>query len=285
MAELSIEGILSSSDSVTDQFLTQMYPVLANEISGVIYAVAVIYWGIYGYKIYAGYSGLVPKELFTRIVMTFCVFLTLDWNGFASSLYMLFSSFMEGVAATVMAGHSSSSMLQALFDNVGMVSSFMQDANPYQFGVIALGFGMFLLNCLLLCVAVCYMIIAKLGLALTMVLLPIFAGFVLFEQTRQLAQNWFSSMLNFAFLYILVIVIVRIGFLVFGNALEETANAANALDAALITIPQVAQIYIIEGVLIFFMLQVRSWAASLTNGTAHGMGSLRNMLNQLIFNR
>lgn len=273
MAKLTLEGTLSASDAVTEQFLSQIYPSLANEINPLIYVLAILYWALYGYKIYAGHEALSWNDVLAKVLMTTFVFAALEWNGIASDIYYAFASFMEGTAATIMAGESSTSMLGALYNNVGRIASSLQSVNPYQLGVLLLGLGMFLLNCLLLAVAICYLTVAKLGLALTMLLLPIFLGFLLFPVSRQWFMNWLSSMLNFTFIYILVITIVRIGFVIFGDAVEEAAQAASGADAAMMTVPQVAQLYIFEAVLIYFMLQVRSWAAGLTGGTLHAGGN------------
>ncbi len=282
MAKLTLEGTLSASDAVTDQFLSQIYPSIANEINPVIYVLAILYWAVYGYKIYAGHAPLNWQDVLTKVLMTTFVFTALEWSGVAGMIYHAFADFMEGTAATIMAGESSTSMLGALYNNVGIIASSLQSVNPYQLGVLLLGFGMFLLNCLLLAVAICYLTVAKLGLALTMVLLPIFLGFLLFPATRQWFMNWLSSMLNFAFIYILVITIVRIGFVIFGASVEEAAQTASGANAALMTVPQVAQLYIFEGVLIYFMLQVRSWAAGLSGGTLHSGGNAMRMAGRFI---
>jgi type IV secretion system protein VirB6 len=268
MATLTIAGMIGSADGVTTAFLTQTYPALASAISTPIYLVAVLYWAVYGYKIYAGYEPMRWNSLLGKAFMTTAVFSTLNWCGLAQSIYGFFTSFMEGAASTIMAGQSTASMLDALYNNVGQVSTLMQKVSWYQFGTILLGYGLFNLNCVLFILALVYMTIAKFGLAIIMVLLPVFVGFFFFEQTRQWAMNWLSKMLNFCFIYILVIAIVRFGFLAFGDAIAEAGKAASVTDAARINVQQIAYLYIVEGVLSIFMLQVKGWAAALAGGAS-----------------
>ncbi|MDR5797986.1 type IV secretion system protein [Caballeronia sp. LZ008] len=268
MATMTIEGMIGAADGVTQSFLTQTYPALAGAISTPIYLVAVLYWAVYGYKIYGGYEPMRWSALLSKAFMTAAVFSALNWGSLGQSIYGFFTSFMEGVASTIMSGQSTASMLDALYNNVGQVSALMQNVSWYQFGMILQGFGLFLINCVLFVLALVYMTIAKFGLAITMVLLPVFAAFFFFEQTRQWAINWLSKMLNFCFIYILVIAIVRFGFLAFGDAIDEAGKASSVTDAAFINVQQVAYLYIVEGVLIIFMLQVKGWAAALAGGAS-----------------
>ncbi|MBW4986136.1 type IV secretion system protein, partial [Mameliella sp. CS4] len=92
---------------------------------------------------------------------------------------------------------------------------------------------------------------------------PILIGFIFFEQTRQWTMSWFSKMLNFSLIYILSIAIVRFGYAIFGQAIDEVANTATISDAALITAQQWGTLIIVEGVLIICLLQVRGWAAAI----------------------
>jgi type IV secretion system protein VirB6 len=275
MATITIEGMIGAADGVTHSFLSETYPALASAVSTPIYLVAVLYWAVYGYKMYAGFDPIRWNTLLAKTVMTVAVFAALNWSGLAEDIYGFFVSFMESTAATIMAGKSTATMLDALWQNVGQVSGLMQNVSWYQIGMILQGYALFILNCLLFVLAVVYMTLAKFGLAITMVLLPVFLAFFFFEQTRQWGVNWISKMLNFCLIYILVIAVVRFGFLAFGDAIEEAGKAASFVDATRISYQQIGYLFIIEGVLIIFMLQVKGWAAALAGGaTVQGMSML-----------
>ncbi|TKA16421.1 type VI secretion protein, partial [Xanthomonas euvesicatoria pv. citrumelonis] len=163
--------------------MTQTYPALASAISTPIYLVAVLYWAVYGYKIYAGYEPMRWNAVLSKAFMTTAVFSSLNWGGLGQSIYGFFTSFMEGAASTIMSGQSTASMLDALYNNVGQVSALMQKVSWYQFGMILQGFGLFIVNCILFILALVYMTIAKFGLAITMVLCPLFLCFLMFPET------------------------------------------------------------------------------------------------------
>lgn len=268
MATLTLEGLVGSADGITRAYLNEIFPALASAVSTPIFLLGIIYWVTLGIKVYAGYEPIRWNEILKRLFMTAAVFSCLSWSGLGQTIYGFFTSFMEGAAATIMTGQPTARMLDALFNNVGQVSALLQNVSWYQFGMILQGFGLLIVNCLLFVLALVYLTIAKLGLAITMSLLPIFLGFFFFDQTRQWGMNWVNKMLNFSFIYILVIAIVRLGFLAFGQAIDEAGKAASATDAVMINIQQISYLFIIEGVLIIFLLQVKSWAAALSNGAA-----------------
>lgn len=282
MATLTLQGLISSSDSVTISFLTSTYPAIANAISPALYFAGVLYWVLLGYKVYAGHAPLEWRDLLAKILMTCAVFGSLSWNGFAFVIYNIFVSFMDSASATFMAGQSTTGMLDALFVNANKVSEVLRNAGFYQISAIMEGMVILIINCLLFIIALVYMTIAKFGLAITMVLLPLFIGFSMFRETRQWFMNWVSMMLNFTFIYILVTAIVRFGFLAFGEYIAEVGKAASYADATLITGTQLAYLYIIEGVLVLFMLQVKSWAAMLSGGaTVQGVSVIAQAARML----
>ncbi|WP_045762338.1 type IV secretion system protein [Xanthomonas albilineans] len=282
-AAMTLKDMIASAEGVTTNFLAQTYPAIASAVTPTISALAILYWALYGYKVYAGHAGLQWKEFLGKAAMTSFIFAALNWGGLASQIYGWYIGMMDGASATIMAGQPTDSMLDALYNNVGKVASMLQKADFYQIGIIIEGSGLFFLNCLLFVVAFVYMTIAKIGLSICMVLMPIFLGFFMFEQSRQWAINWISKMLNFTFIYILVIAIIRFGFVAFAHAIEEVKQAANVADAALITSQQIGMISIIEAVLIIFMLQVKGWAAQLSGGvTVQGMSALLMLLRPFI---
>lgn len=280
MASLSLQGLVGAADGVTNSFLSQTYPAIAEAISTPIYFAAVLYWALFGYKVYAGYAPVQWKDILAKCVMTVAVFSTLNWGGFAQVIYNAFVSFMEGAAATVMAGKPTAQMLDALYSNAEAVSATLRASDFYQIAMICDGIILFVVNCILFILALVYMTIAKFGLAITMVLCPLFIGFLMFPETRQWFMNWVSKMLTFCFMYILVIAIVRFGFLAFGNAIDAAGELAQSDGLA--TSAQTAQLIIVEGVLILFMLGVRSWASALSGGASLATGTLVMMARMVM---
>ena len=270
MTVMTLQGFVGAADGVTASFLSQTYPALANAVSAPVYSAAILYWALYGYKIFAGYAPVQWNVLLSKVVMTALVLGTLSWGGLAQMIYNAFVSFMESAASTIMAGKPTAQMVDALWSNVDAVSQTLRKADYMKITTILDGLLLFAINCILFIIALGYMTIAKFGLAITMVLLPLFIGFAMFDQTRHWFTNWANKMLSFALMYILVIAIVRFGFLAFGDIIEKTDGVVSG--------DQTSQLFIVEGVLILFMLGVRGWAGQLASGATSSSGALVAMI-------
>lgn len=274
MAQLTLEGLIGATDEVTTSFVGQVFPDLASLVSPAVYLVAVAYWAALGFKIYNG-QAVQYWDLAQRMFLTAMVFLTLNWSTGGLVFYQAWGGYTESIASKIMSGGvNSTSMLDALYVNVGKVASVLMNVSWRQFAMIMMGYGLFLINCILFVVAILNMLIAKFGAAISMSILPILVAFFFFPQTRGWGMNWLSKMLNFSLIYILSIAIVRFGYSVFGDAIEEVAQTATISDAALMTAQQYGTLLIVEGVLIICMLQVRGWAAALSSGATVGGSSL-----------
>lgn len=266
--QLLVSSLLSASDNVTDHFLSSTYPALASAMSTPVILAATLYWVVYGYQVYAGKAGFAMQDILVKAVATALVLGTLSWGGLASQIYHAFVGFMDSGAATLISGEPTAKLIDGLFKDVNAAAKILMRAPWQSFGVIIEGAVLFFVNCLLLLLAIVYMTIAKFGLAITMVLLPIFVAFLMWPQTRQWFMNWLSKMLNFALIYILVMAIVRLGFDAFSGAIDMAKKASSFGEADSLTSDLVAQLLVVEGVLCLFMLQVKSWAAALSGGAA-----------------
>jgi len=278
MAPLTLEGFIGASDTVTENFLVSVYPAIAAAIEPALTLAAVLYWALFGYKVYAGFAALEWRELAAKAVLTSAVFTSLNWGGFGSQIYHLFVEFTDSGAGTMMAGESATTMLNALLINAEHISATLRATNFYQINAIIEGSFILVLNCLLFTVAVFYMTISKLGLAVTMVLLPLFVGFSLFPETRHWFVNWLNRMLNFSLIYILVVAIVKFAFVAFGQYIDDVGQASGYPDATLITSGVVANLCVVECVLIVFMLQVSEWAKALSGSVAAQGGAAATRL-------
>ena len=270
MQPVTLQGFLGASDALTRRFLEDIYPELADAVTPALSYAAMLYWALAGYKIYAGFAALDWSDILAKTVMTVAVFACLHWGGLALQIYDLFVSFMDSGASTIMAGAPAADMLTALFSNAEHISTTLRSNSVFSINAICEGLLVMLINCLMFTVALFYMTLAKLGLALNMLLLPLFIGFSMFSPTRAWFINWICQMLNFALMYILVVAIVKLGFMVFEQTISQVEQAAGFFTIADVASPVVTNLCIVELALILFMLQVREWAAFLSDGAASG---------------
>lgn len=264
MRDLNVYSLLQNADTVINHFLGTTYPEIAHAIAPLVFIVVVLYWVVFGLRIYAGYAAIDWAGWLNRVLMSITVFSVLVWDKLASQIYGFCIAFVEGMTATLMTGKSTSVMLERLWGAAASAATVLMGDQLLNSGITLQGFGLFCLNSCLCVVVVAYMAVAKFGLALTMLMLPVFVGFALFPLTRQWIVNWLSMMLNFSLLYIFVIAIVQTGFLMFEESVDALTDEMNRATIADLTNARTTHLYLLEGVLLFFVLQAKGWAMAMS---------------------
>lgn len=274
MRDVNFYGLLDASDQVIDTFLRTTYPAIASAIAPLITMVLVLYWAVLGIRIYTGYTAIDWSRILNTAFMSVAVLSVLVWGALTHQIYDVFLGLIEELSAAVSTGETASSLLDELWRSVSSASAVLMGDQLSNIGITLQGFGLFMLNCLLFIIIVALMASAKFGLAVTMLLLPVFAAFSLFRVTRQWAMNWIGLMLYCALLYVFIVAIVQTGFLMFENPLRTITSSAKHAVMADLDVAKITYIYLMEGVLIVFLLQARSWAAVLSGNIHTQLGLL-----------
>lgn len=274
MRDVNFYGLLDASDQVIDTFLRTTYPAIASAIAPLITMVLVLYWAVLGIRIYTGYTAIDWSRILNTAFMSVAVLSVLVWGTLTHQIYDVFLGLIEELSAAVSTGETASSLLDELWRSVSSASAVLMGDQLSNIGITLQGFGLFMLNCLLFIIIVALMASAKFGLAVTMLLLPVFAAFSLFRVTRQWAMNWIGLMLYCALLYVFIVAIVQTGFLMFENPLRTITSSAKHAVMADLDVAKITYIYLMEGVLIVFLLQARSWAAVLSGNIHTQLGLL-----------
>lgn len=146
----NLKGLIGATDDVTTSFVAEVFPNLANLVEPLVWTIAVAYWAVLGIQTYNGKISVAPWDIVKRAMLTFMVFLTLNWSTGIGALSDL-GTWTETIAAQIMSrGVDSTSMLDALYVNVGQVASTLMNVSWRQFGMIIMGSGLFAVNCILL---------------------------------------------------------------------------------------------------------------------------------------
>lgn len=284
MADITLAGMLGSTDGVVTQFLTQTYPALADTVSLPVYYAAIIYVAIYGYKIMNGHEPINMTVILQKITLVVLALGALHWGGIANQIYGFFGSFAEGAASTIMAGQPTATMFDAFRSNIDDLMNFLlQNLKWYNIAIILFCMAVSIMNVILLVFALLNLIFAKVGLALVMLTLPLFIGFLFFEFTRQWFMNWLKEMIGFCFLYILTIAVIRFGWLIFADAIDQVNKTAGVFDITKATVSQEVSILIMQIVLLAFFVEVRKLASSLSGGiSAPGVGTAIQAITKVV---
>ena len=262
----TLEGIVSGADKFTEGFLTSTFPKLAEPFSVIIWALFVIYCGWKWMQFYRG--GVDILETAKTIIFMVFVFGFLNGEAATLSIYKTFTGSMDDIAKIVVAGEGLSDNTETVIGAMGdkilwIADEFMDNNLITKAGLVLSGFMMFLMTFVTLGIAVIYLQICKVGIAITMLFFPLFLSFIVFPATRQWFYSWINVMLSFAFTYLLLIGVVSFSLSSIYVTLEGTIkNPAAVVIAYFDTVG----VLVNHLVLIILMLQVRGWAASLTQG-------------------
>jgi type IV secretion system protein VirB6 len=282
---LNFFGLLSACDVVIQQFLLQTYPRIAHAISPLMTVLLVLYWALYGMRIYSAYWVVDWRDIFQRIWMTVLLFSLLVWENVARPMYGYLVAIADGVSVMMMGDASHVQTLTSFWHGVGAIAAILMGDESTSFGIVLKGFGLMLMNNALFALIVAMLVMAKFGLAVTMTMLPLFALFALFALTRHWAMNCLGLMLQCALLSIFVTAIVSAGFLIFSDPMQLIRQTANSATLASLRVDQVAAMYLLEGVLLLFIWQAKYWASTLAIQGCSGIRACAQMASQQVVRR
>lgn len=119
-----------------------------------------------------------------------------------------------------------------------------------------------------MCVAIAYIIMAKLALGILVAVGPLFIASALFPATRDLFKNWTAQILNYAFLVLL-----------FSFAAQIEIALVSTLVPAELSLSTLFKVCFICVILVFVSLNLPSLASSLAGGVGISsmVGKLRNL--------
>lgn len=258
------------ADRAANTFLETVFPSVADLVSVPIESICVIYIAACGIRALKGHLSV--HDFFLRIVMVSFVFATLNWNGLGGALYEAINDFLVKFAVAVFDSEAED-MPDAFYKGVLCIGQALLDkAGAFAVGqalqaILVLG-----INILLLGLSYALLIFAKLGLAVTMSVCPVFMGFMIFPATRQWAYNWISMILNLCFMYILTMAIISLSFKAFESTFSSmkslgiSGSVTGAFKQYLENSSEVYGLILIMVIIIVFLLQVKSWAAALSGG-------------------
>jgi type IV secretion system protein VirB6 len=263
MSNLNIYGFISATDTVINTFLDKTYPLVADAAMPMLSVILILYWAVLGVRIYTGNAPFDWAVMLQTTVVSVLSMSMFAWGGVAHQLYMTFVNFADGLSS-LMSNETMPDLVDHLWRIVGMNASVLMGEQIANIGMVLQGYGLMLLNCLLFVVMSAYLVVAKLGLAVMMVLMPVFTCMGLFKMTRQWLVNVLAMMLNFALLYIFTEAIVNVGFLIFEESIKTIVHDNAQPLLSNMTTASTTFIYLTEGVLLLLLIQAKRWASVLS---------------------
>ena len=218
------------------------------------------------------------KRMVGWFVIIACAFNAGQYNKLANLMYEM----PEAISSLLGTGEYSVNALDVNFDTMlETVSNVFASAESLpmtsvgeKIGLYSIGIIIFLLGGIFFLAILAFYLVAKLSLAMVIMIGPIFIGAMLFPATRQWGMNWIGQILNYSVTIVFYVILGALQNDFFNNHINNLIE--NDLDSLILLLP-LASIMITSTVIFLVVAwSVPSIASALTGGASLG-GVTRTM--------
>src|SRR5438309_1060476 len=223
--------VLMVTEDVTAGFVVQVFGPIASAVNTPLWAAVTLFVVVYGYLVMTGQvQHLYSTAIRTIFLVGFVTYTALDWDWF-SYLYDLFTQTPDLLSSALSLGRDAKSSLDELYDR-GMDTAFsIWSRSGWDLALWGLGTAVFCVTLWLIGFAVFLLLLAKLLVAATLGLGPIFVAFCLFDSTRQWFKNWIASLVTLVVFQLIVYATLGLGYGIYRAVVPEgELYTADSLD-------------------------------------------------------
>ena len=219
------------TEDVAASFVAQVFGPVASAVSTPLWAAVTLFVVVYGYMVMTGQvQHLYSTAIRTIFLIGFVTYTALNWDWF-SYLYDLFTQTPDLFSSALSLGRDAKSSLDELYDR-GMDTAFsIWSRSGWDLALWGLGAAVFCVTLWLIGFAVFLLLLAKLLVAVTLGLGPIFIAFGLFDATRQWFKNWIGSLVTLVIFQLIIYASLGLGYAIYRAVVPEgELYTANSLD-------------------------------------------------------
>ena len=197
----------------------------------------------------------------------------------------------EGLGSLVASGEFQASALDALFNEfIGKVGEIFAIATRMDLtdiggkvGVYFSGISMIVVGAIFFVIIIAFYLVAKLSLAMVILIGPIFIGAMLFPATRQWGMNWIGQILNYAITITFYVILALLQYEYFESQILPTMTGFETFTAISPVMPILAHFILSTIIFIVVAFNVPSIASALTGGASvGGFGQIFNAGRQAL---
>jgi type IV secretion system protein VirB6 len=280
--------VLAVTEEVTAGFVTSVFGPMANAVSTPLWAAVTLFVVLYGYMVTTGQVQHLYTTAFRTIFLVgFVTYTALNWDWF-SYFYEVFTQSPDLFSSTLSLGRDQKSSLDELYDR-GMDTAFsIWSRSGFDLALWGLGVAVFGVTLCLIGFAVFLLLLAKMLVAVTLGLGPIFVAFCLFDATRQWFKNWIGSLVTLVIFQLVIHASLGLGYAIYRAVVPEgELYTANAVDPTQLQ-GRVLPLLLIFLALLFVLRKADGHAQSLigsmtyvSDAMGHAIRSARRELGSL----
>jgi type IV secretion system protein VirB6 len=270
-----VEDLFNTISKQSEALLSQHYPVLASKIMPLAILAGMVWLALKVIRVHAGKD---PSDVWPwiRALLTLVfVFWGLTWGAGGTKIFHSFTELRDDTVSIFMGGKSIVEYTEFAYDKFSTVAAHLMTASWMNIGIVLLGLLVQLLACVIVIFVLLLKVGSEMGMAITMVLGPLFLPTLMWDSTRSYGMNWFSAMLKFALVGVLLGICVVFSFGI-GELFMGSTSATSgllAIDVAKVEVRQVSACVILElFMLLFLAFGVRPLASALASSGAAGGG-------------
>ncbi|OTP78494.1 type IV secretion system protein [Caballeronia sordidicola] len=268
-----VESLFDTISQQSEALLSQHYPILASKVMPLAILAGMVWLALKVIRVHAGKD---PSDVWPwiRALLTLVfVFWGLTWGAGGTKIFHSFSELRDDTVGIFMGGKTVVEYAEFANERFSAVASHLMNASWMNWDIAALGLVIQFIDSLLVLVVLLLKVGSDMGLAITMVLGPLFLPTLLWDSTRSYGMSWFSAMLKFVLVGVLLGISVVFSFgiceLFMGSATSGLLN----VDPNQLQLKQVTACIILEGfMLLFVAFGVRPLASALSSSGAAGGG-------------
>lgn len=263
------ENLLNKVDAVLYNTFQDAYDAMSGAVAPVLIGAITILVALYGLSVAFG-RDFNFQEFLVLIVRITVVYLLVTGFSFFNAVIFLPLTKAPGELAVILAAQSGATNVNALIDDfisTGWVAIdvIQQTAGAFNVGAFALALIMMVATILVGAVSFVVFSLAKVILALSLMMAPVFCAFLAFQATR----GWFESWLRMLFQAGLVIILAAGAMAVIMSLAQDGLSTLNAAaGTGDIGITDCVTYLTLAFVTIILMPQLNNIAASLAAGGA-----------------
>ena len=280
--------ILDVTEEVTAGYVSTVFGPVGGAVSTPLWAAVTLFIVVYGYMVMTGQVQHLYTTAFRTILLVgFVTYTALNWDWF-SYLYEVFTKSPDLFNSTLSLGRDQKSSLDELYDR-GMDTAFsIWSRSGFDLALWGLGVAVFGVTLCLIGFAVFLLLLAKMLVAVTLGLGPIFVAFCLFDATRQWFKNWIGSLVTLVIFQLIIYASLGLGYAIYRAVVPEGAlYTADAIDPTQLQ-GRVLPLLLIFLALLFVLRKADGHAQSLigsmtyvSDAMGHAVRSARRELGSL----
>lgn len=218
------------------------------------------------------------KKMIGWLVIIACAFNAGTYNKLANLMYNL----PEGVSALFGTGDYTINALDTNFDSIlQTVSNVFLAAEKLSLTSVGEKIGLYLIGCIIFLLGgifflaiLAFYLVAKLSLAMVIMIGPIFLGALLFPATRQWGMNWIGQILNYTVTIVFYVILGSLQNDFFNNHVNNLIE--NDLGSVILLLPLASIMMTSTMIFLVVAWSIPSISSALTGGASLG-GMTRTM--------